>query len=39
MGVGVAKNWGTVRSSTRPGLPCLLGLELEPPGWQYQAGG
>lgn len=44
MGVGVVRNWGTVRSSTRPGTPCPLGLELEPPrvaipSWGVSKGG
>lgn len=44
MGVGVVRNWGTVRSSTRSRPPCPLGLELEPPrvaipSWRVSKGG
>lgn len=44
MGVGVVRNWGTVRSSTQSRLPCPLGLELEPPrvaipSWRVSKGG
>lgn len=44
MGVGVVKNWGTVRSSTQPRPPFFLGLELESPrvaipSWRVSKGG